>query len=113
MLWKQHRHVILKRQRKKKRITDEFINDEGNSSDYLTNFRVNVFNLIMDHIVQLLESRFAQQKQLSKDLSCLDPAKFKTITEKGLEDEALEGIIKLFPQINNCQVAIVFFCFKL
>jgi hypothetical protein len=39
-----------------------------------------------------LELQFVQHKQLYKDLSCLDPAKFKTTAEKGLEDEALEGI---------------------
>jgi hypothetical protein len=51
----------------------------------------------MGRIVQSLELRFVQHKQLYKDLSCLDPAKFKTTAEKGLEDEALEGIMKLFP----------------
>jgi hypothetical protein len=44
----------------------------------------------MDRIVQSLELQFVQHKQLYKDLSCLDPAKFKTTAEKGLEDEALE-----------------------
>ena len=62
-----------------------------------------MFSLIMDRIVQSLESCFVQRKQLYKDLSCLDPAKFKTVAEKGLEDEALEGIIKVFPQISKYQ----------
>ena len=35
-------------------------------------------------------------EQLYEDLSYSDLAKFKTSAEKGLEDEALEGIIKLF-----------------
>ena len=52
----------------------------------LTDFRVNVFNLKMDRIVQSLELWFVQNKQLYKDLSCLDPAKFKTTTKKGLEN---------------------------
>ena len=82
-------------------MADELVNDEGNSSDPLADFRVNVFNLIMDRIVQSLELRFVQHKQLYKDLSCLDPTQFKTTTEKGLEDEVLEGIMKLFPQINK------------
>ncbi|XP_064111456.1 uncharacterized protein LOC135218947 [Macrobrachium nipponense] len=51
-----------------------------------------------------LESRFVQHKQLYKDLSYLDSTNFKTIAEKGLEDEALRGIIKLFPQIIEDQV---------
>uniref|UniRef100_A0A0L8H745 HAT C-terminal dimerisation domain-containing protein n=1 Tax=Octopus bimaculoides TaxID=37653 RepID=A0A0L8H745_OCTBM len=80
----------VKRQRKKKRMEDGLVNDEGSSSDSLTNFRVNVFNLIMDRIVKSLESKFVQHKQLYKDLSCLDPAKFKTIAEKSLEVKALE-----------------------
>ena len=96
----------VKRQRNKKRMADELTDDERNSSDSLADFRVNVFSLIMDRIVQSLESRFVQHKQLYKDLSCLDPVKFKTIAKKGLEDEALEGIIKLFPQISKDQVKL-------
>ena len=61
--------------------------DEGNSSDSLADsFLVNVLNLIMDGVVQSQESRFVRHKQLSKDVSCLDQDKFKTITEIGLED---------------------------
>jgi hypothetical protein len=101
----------VKRQRKKKRMADELVNDEGNSSDPLADFRVNVFNLIMDRIVQSLELRFVQHKQLYKDLSSLDPAKFKTTAEKGLEDEALEGIMNLFPQISKDQVKLELFSF--
>ena len=65
----------------------------------------------MGRIVQSLELRFAQHKQLYKDVSCLDPAKFKTTAEKGLEDEALEGIVKLFPQISKDQVRLEVFSF--
>jgi hypothetical protein len=67
----------VKRQKKKKRMAGELVNVEGNSSDPLADFRVNVFNLIMDRIGQSLELRFVQHKQLYK-LSCLDPAMFKT-----------------------------------
>ena len=35
-------------------MADELVNDEGNSSDPLADFGVNVFNLIMDRIVQSL-----------------------------------------------------------
>jgi hypothetical protein len=83
----------------------------------LADFRVNVFNLIMDRIVQSLELRFVQHKQLYKDLSSLDPAKFKTTAEKGLEDEALEGNLYYEVVSTNQQrsskIGIVFFCFKL
>jgi hypothetical protein len=48
---------------------------------------------------------------LYKDLSCLDPTKFKTTAEKGLEDEALEGIMKLFPQTSKDQVKLELFSF--
>jgi hypothetical protein len=101
----------VKRQRRKKRMVDELIDDEGNSSDSLADFRVNVFNLIMDRIVQSLDSRFVQHRKLYKDLSCLDPAEFKTIAEKGLEDEALEGIMKLSPQISKDRVILKLFSF--
>jgi hypothetical protein len=40
----------VKRQRKKKRMADELVNDERDSSDPLADFRVNVFNLIIDRI---------------------------------------------------------------
>ncbi|GBN70425.1 hypothetical protein AVEN_227428-1 [Araneus ventricosus] len=101
----------VKRQRKKKKMADELANDEGNSSDPVIGFRVNVFILIMDRIVQSLEDRFVQHKQLYKDLSCLDPVNFKTIVEKGLEDEALEGIMKLFPQSSKYQIKLELFSF--
>ena len=101
----------VKRQKKKKRMAGELVNDEGNSSDPLVDFRVNVFNLIMDRIGQSLELRFVQHKQLYKELSCLDPSMFKTTAEKGLEDEALEGIMKLFPQISKDQVKLELFSF--
>ncbi|GBL92030.1 hypothetical protein AVEN_102585-1 [Araneus ventricosus] len=101
----------VKRQRKKKKMADELANDEGNSSDPLVDFRVNVFSLIMDRIVQSLEDRFVQHKQLYKDLSCLDPVNFKTIVEKGLEDEILKGIMKLFPQSRKYQIKLELFSF--
>ena len=39
----------------------------------------------------------------------LDPAKIKTTAEKGVEDGALKGIIKLFPQISKDQVKLELF----
>ena len=78
---------------------------------------VNVFNLLMDRNVQSLELQFVQHKQLYKDLSCLDPAMFKTTAEKGFEDEALEGNLYYEVVSTNQQrsskIGIVFFCFKL
>jgi hypothetical protein len=41
----------------------------------------------------------------------LDPAKFETTAEKGLEDEALESIMNLFPQISKDQVKLELFSF--
>ena len=41
----------------------------------------------------------------------MDPEKFKTTAEKGLEDEVLEGIMKLFPQISKDQVKLEWFSF--
>ncbi|XP_064100752.1 uncharacterized protein LOC135211369 [Macrobrachium nipponense] len=97
--------------RNKIKMADELASDEGSSSDPQVDFRVSVFYLIMDRIVQSLESRFIQHKQLYKDLSCLDSTNFKTIAEKDLEDEALRGIIKLFPQIIKDQVKLELFSF--
>ncbi|XP_077295474.1 zinc finger MYM-type protein 1-like [Arctopsyche grandis] len=91
---------------KKKRMADEVTNDEGNSSDPLADFRITVFNLIMDRIVQSLQSRFIHHKQLYKDLSWLDPANFKIIAEKGLDDIALDGVVKFFPLINRGNVKL-------
>ena len=67
-------------------MANELTGDETNSLDSLADFRVNVFNLIMDRIVQSLESHFVQHEQLYKDLFCLDPTKFKTTAKKSLED---------------------------
>ena len=103
--------LLVKQQRKKKRMADELVNDERNSSDPLADFRVNVFNLRMDCSVQSLELRCVQHKQLNKELSSLVPAKFKTTAEMGLEDEALEGIMKSSPQISKDQVKLELFSF--
>ena len=40
--------LSAKMQRNKKRMADELIGDEGNSSDSFTDFQVNAFNLIMN-----------------------------------------------------------------
>ena len=58
------RALPVKRQRKKKRMTDELTDDERNSFDSVADFWVSVFNLIMDHLVRSLESCFVQHKQL-------------------------------------------------
>ena len=42
----------FKMPRKQKRMADKPIDDEGNTTDYLADIRINVFNLIMDRIVQ-------------------------------------------------------------
>ena len=65
----------------------------------------------MDAIVQSLELRFVQNKQLYKDLSCFDPEKSKTIEQNGIEDKVLEGIIKLFLQISEDQLILELFSF--
>lgn len=75
-------------------MAEELIDDGGNSSYFQVDFLVNMFRLIIDRFVQ---SRFLQLKQLYKDLTCLHTTRFKTIAKKSFEDEALEGIIKLFP----------------
>ena len=75
---------------------------------------VNVFNLIMYRIVQSLELRFVQHKQLYKVLSCLDPAKFKTILQRmalKMKHCKVICIMKLFPQINKDQVKLELFSF--
>ncbi|GBO02259.1 hypothetical protein AVEN_42317-1 [Araneus ventricosus] len=41
-----------------------------------------------------------------------DPVNFKTIVEKALEDEALEGIMKLFPQSSKYQIKLELFSFS-
>jgi len=69
------------------------------------------FNLTMDRVVQSLELRFVQHKRLYKDVYWLSPAKIKTITEKDIKDETLQGIIKLFPQISKDQVILELFSF--
>ena len=45
-------------------MAEELIDYTRNSLDSLADLLVNVFNLIMDRIVQLLEARFIQHKQL-------------------------------------------------
>lgn len=73
-------------------MAHELVSDDKFLSDDLYDYQANMFNLILDGIVQPL----IMMTTVHKKLSLLDLAKFKTPAEKGLEDEDFEGITKLF-----------------
>jgi hypothetical protein len=66
------------RQRKKKRLFSYESEDEK-IKNLLYSYECNVYNSMIDTIINSLGSRFEKRRQLCADFSCLDPQYFKEI----------------------------------
>lgn len=64
------------------------------------NFRVQVFNVVVDQINQSMATRFSDQKRLYQDLSCFDARRFPEL-KNGVPENALEKICALIPTIDK------------
>lgn len=69
------------RQRKKKRLFSYESEDEQ-SINLIYNYECNVYNSMIDTIINSLGTRFEKHGQICADFSCLDPQNFKTNTSK-------------------------------
>ena len=81
--------LSVKRKRKMKAMAGETSTDERHTSDALSDYRVHTHNVVMDRVVQSLESRFTGHELLYKDLAYFDPCNFEDIAATGLPVNAL------------------------
>ena len=91
---------LSKRKRKMKAMVGETSNDERDMPDALSDYRVYPHNVVMDRVVQSLESRFTGHEQLYKDLAYFDLCNFKDIAVTGLLDNALLEISNYMKDID-------------
>ncbi|KAL4089590.1 hypothetical protein QTP88_024603 [Uroleucon formosanum] len=82
----------IKRLRKKKRMTDELLNDDP-INDAKQKYTVEVHNQVMDRIVESMNSRFVNNSPLYMDLSLLSPVNFNSF-KHGLPKTALKALSK-------------------
>ncbi|XP_050065875.1 uncharacterized protein LOC126554927 [Aphis gossypii] len=82
----------IKRLRKKKRMTDELLNDNP-INDAKQKYTVEVHNQVMDRIVESMNSRFVNNSPLYMDLSLLSPVNFNSF-KHGLPKTALKALSK-------------------
>ena len=92
--------------RKIKRWPGEPSSDDRDTSNLLNDFRVHTFNVIMDRVIQSLDSRFTPRRQLYKDLAYFDPSNFKDLVAIGLPVNTLEAISNYTSTINVNDIAM-------
>ena len=68
--------------------------DDSVSCEPHESCKIEVFNVIMDQVLQSIKSRFSNHRELYQDFSYLDPLRFKEFKKEGLPKEALESICK-------------------
>uniref|UniRef100_A0A8C5PR13 HAT C-terminal dimerisation domain-containing protein n=1 Tax=Leptobrachium leishanense TaxID=445787 RepID=A0A8C5PR13_9ANUR len=90
---------MSQRVRRKKRLADEMAVDEPIQSPS-EKFRVEVYNVTIDKIIDSLQSRFTDHGQLFADLGCLDPKCFQEIL-KCLPQNALERLSSLVVKFDS------------
>ena len=86
-------YLPKKRARKTPRHTGEQCHDQRVSGE-LEEYKVNIFNVVMDSIVENLKIRFLKYKQLYEDFACFDPRRFPEL-RKGVPDNTLEKISEI------------------
>lgn len=91
------------RTRKKKRQFDESAEDEPIIDRY-KKFVVEVYNVVMDGVINSMEKRFLTNSKIYADLSCLSPSNFSDI-KNGLPADALDvldsKLIKFDSEVTN------------
>lgn len=90
-----------KRQRKIKKMASEVCDDEKVLSSPEDEFRVHVFNCIVDTVIQTMENRFVKHKNLYLDIALFDSQKFNQNKPDELPTNALEKICELIPSLDK------------
>ena len=58
-------------------------------------FKVHVFQLAKDQIVNSIDERFSCNQDLIGDSACLDPRRFHELLENGIPENSLERVANL------------------
>lgn len=87
------------RQRKKKRLFS-YESEDTQSNNLLYSYECNVYNSMIDTIINSLEIRFEKHGQHWADFSCLDPQNFKEISRQ-VPPNSLEKVFSIIKQFNN------------
>ena len=85
-------------------MAGEDCRDERDTSDSLQDYEVNVFNVVMDHVVELLKNRFLSHKSLFTDLQYFDPSYFNVINSKGVPNNSMKRIVELTPGVTEEEI---------
>ncbi|XP_031353775.1 uncharacterized protein LOC116178426 [Photinus pyralis] len=88
-----------KRLKKVNKMPGEICDDERIESPE-SSFRVNVFNCIVDTVIQTMKNRFVKQKSLYLDLALFDPKRFPQTIEK-LPENAFDKICELVASLDK------------
>ncbi|XP_004207885.1 uncharacterized protein LOC101235251 [Hydra vulgaris] len=89
-----------KRKRKTPTMLDEHTVDERNESKALEHYKIHTYNVVMDQVVQSLESRFTSHRQLYMDMACFDTSNFGDLAISGIPENSLHSIIKFLPDAD-------------
>ena len=93
-----------KRQRKKKRMFDEMVEDETTSDSNIT-YQNKVHNVILDTVTESISRRFEKNGKLYAELCLLDPRSFVEIQSKGVQAAQLQELSKQLLRYDSCATA--------
>lgn len=92
----------LQRTIRKTKFHDETCGD-NNSSSPIDDFKIKVFFVTMDQVINSIESRFVKHKQLYTDFECFHPSSFESLSK--LPEHALKNVTAklqiFFPSIDH------------
>ncbi|KAL4096836.1 hypothetical protein QTP88_021719 [Uroleucon formosanum] len=74
--------------------------EDEQSINLIYNYECNVYNSMIDTIINSLETRFEKHGQLCADFSCLDPQNFKEISRQ-IPPNSLEKVFSIIKKCNN------------
>ncbi|XP_047132607.1 uncharacterized protein LOC124811291 [Hydra vulgaris] len=93
-----------KRKRKTPTMLDEHTVDERDESKALEHYKIHTYNVVMDQVVQSLESRFTSHRQLYMDMACFDTSNFGDLAISGIPENSLHSIIKFLPDADDDKI---------
>lgn len=81
-------------------MAGEIAQDEVVATTELEQFKIKVYNVVMDQLNQSIDSKFSNQKALYLDLSCFNPTRFKEIPTV-LPEKSHNKISTVLPNIDK------------
>ncbi|CAG9763851.1 unnamed protein product [Ceutorhynchus assimilis] len=107
-----NREMCARRRTRKKKFHDENCEDEALQNP-VDKFRVEVFNVTMDKVINVLEARFGKHKELYEDFECFHPSNFSKLQSfsTNILQKVCEKLTKFYPDIieDNLQMELLDF----